>query len=391
MLTLTLSPILAAECSAQAEPAATTIQRVDLSADLSRQVVVDREPGQYLGHPSTLLLNDGKTMIAVYPKGHGRGAIVLKKSSDGGLTWSDRLPVPPNWATSRETPTLFRIERQKAGQANRGDLLLMFSGLYPIRIARSEDGVHWSSLEPIGPYGGIVAMSSLISLDDGALVAFFHDDGRFLHNALRPTRFQVFAVRSVDLGQTWSAPDLVLEDSQAHLCEPGIVRSPDGKRYAMLLRENSRKFPSMIAFSDDGELRAWSAPRHLPPSLTGDRHVGRYAPDGRLVITFRDMDPGSPTQGDWVAWVGTFADLEGGTPGQYHVRLKDNHRESDCGYAGLECASDGTFIATSYGHWTPGESPYIVSVRFKLEELDARGASAGAGAAAAPAQPAGAR
>lgn len=30
----------------------------------------------------------------------------------------------------------------------------------------------------------------------------------------------------------------------------------------------------------------------------------------------------------------------------------------------------GTFVAATYGHWTKGESPYIVSVRFKLEEID---------------------
>ncbi len=28
------------------------------------------------------------------------------------------------------------------------------------------------------------------------------------------------------------------------------------------------------------------------------------------------------------------------------------------------------FVTTTYGHWTKGQAPYIVSVRFKLEELD---------------------
>ncbi|MCK7460874.1 MAG: hypothetical protein MZU84_01765 [Sphingobacterium sp.] len=86
-------------------PADTAIPLIDLAADASRQTVVDREPGQYLGHPTTVLLEDGRTMIAVYPKGHGRGPIVMKRSADGGLTWSERLPVPENWATSLETPT----------------------------------------------------------------------------------------------------------------------------------------------------------------------------------------------------------------------------------------------------------------------------------------------
>jgi hypothetical protein len=36
----------------------------------------------------------------------------------------------------------------------------------------------------------------------------------------------------------------------------------------------------------------------------------------------------------------------------------------------VEVLPDGTFVATTYGHWTEGEEPYIVSVRFKLAELD---------------------
>ncbi len=56
-----------------------------------RQTIVDREAGQYLGHPTTVLLDGKQQMICVYPKGHGRGAIIMKRSNDGGLTWSERL------------------------------------------------------------------------------------------------------------------------------------------------------------------------------------------------------------------------------------------------------------------------------------------------------------
>ncbi len=76
-----------------------TIPTLDLDPDAARQVVVDREAGQYLGHPTTVLLEDGKTILCVYPKGHGGGAIVYKRSEDGGRTWSDRLPVPGSWST----------------------------------------------------------------------------------------------------------------------------------------------------------------------------------------------------------------------------------------------------------------------------------------------------
>jgi len=44
----------------------------------------------------------------------------------------------------------------------------------------------------------------------------------------------------------------------------------------------------------------------------------------------------------------------------------------DCGYAGVELLPDGTIVATSYGKWTEGEPNYVVSVRLKLDELDAK-------------------
>ena len=343
---------------------------LDLSADADRQVVVDREPGQYLGHPTTVLLEDGRTMIAVYPRGHGRGPIVMKRSDDGGRTWSARLPVPASWATSLETPTIHRVA--DASGINR---LILFSGLYPIRMSLSEDdGRTWSELAPIGPFGGIVAMASVMPLRTGAghYLALFHDDGRYFAEGPAPTSpptFTVYQSRSTDGGRTWGAPTVIWSGQDLHLCEPGAIRSPDGRRLALLLRENSRRRGSHVVFSDD-EGRTWSRPRELPASLTGDRHVARYARDGRLFVSFRDMAAGSPTQGDWVAWVGTWGDIVSGREGQYRVRLMDNTDRWDSTYPGVEVLPDDTIVTTTYGHWTTGEPPYIVSVRLKLSELD---------------------
>ncbi|UCC97346.1 MAG: exo-alpha-sialidase [Phycisphaerales bacterium] len=344
-----------------------SIPLIDLAHDDCRQTVVDREPGQYLGHPTTVLLEDHKTIIAVYPKGHGRGAIVMKRSADGGLTWSDRLPVPENWATSREVPTLYRVVDAQGTRR-----LIMFSGLYPIRMAVSEDdGLTWTPLEPIGDFGGIVAMASVVHLKTGDYMALFHDDGRFLCGAGKRSNFQVFKTISQDGGLTWGRPEAIVEHPTAHLCEPGAVRSPDGKQIALLLRENSRKHNSFVVFSND-EGNTWTKPVELPGALTGDRHTCRYAPDGRLFITFRDTTHESPTKGDWVGWVGRYEDIVHGREGQYRIRLMDNHVRDDCTYPGLELLPDGTFVTTTYGHWIKGESPFIVSVRFKLEEIDAK-------------------
>ncbi len=364
-LLVTLLPVL---LSAQIAPErGYRLPLIDLAGDTARQVVVDREAGQYLGHPTTVLLEDGQTILAVYPRGHGKGGIVLKRSTDRGRTWSQRLPVPDNWSTSLETPTIHRAVDGKGVKR-----LLVFSGLYPIRLSVSEDdGTTWTPLKTIGDFGGIVAMSDLMRLNDGRYMAVFHDDERFLRPNGKPGKFRVYKTISSDGGLTWSGPTVIAGHPEAHLCEPGLVRSPDGKQILMLLRENSRKRNSFYSTSDD-EGATWRTPVELTGSLTGDRHVARYGPDGRLFVTFRDTTHESPTKGDWVAWVGRYDDIQRGRAGQYRVRLMDNTKGADCCYAGLETLPDGDFLVTTYGHWTEGQPPYVASVRLNLAELDRR-------------------
>jgi hypothetical protein len=358
------------------QPQSSGVTAIDLNDQTFRQVVVDREPGQYLGHPTTCLLEDGKTMLCVYPKGHGRGGIVYKRSSDGGLTWSDRLPTPESWATSLEVPTLHRVIGPDGKKR-----IIMWSGLYPARLAVTEDdGAAWSELKPVGDWGGIVVMGFVEPLKTGKghYLAMFHDDGRFFpKNGKRTDTVKLYKTFSKDGGLTWSQPEVVYQSSAVHLCEPGCIRSPDGKRMAVLLRENSRRKNSHVIFSDD-EGQTWSEPRETPLTLTGDRHTGKYAPDGRLFISFRCISPTSKRaerkfEGDWAAWVGTWDDIVNGRDGQYTVRLKDNTKGYDTSYPGVEILPDGTLVTTTYGHWIEGEQPYILSVRLKLEELDELG------------------
>ena len=380
------------------------IPLIDLKEETHRQVVVDREAGQYLGHPTTVLLDDNLTMICVYPQGHGRGAIVMKRSNDGGLSWSERLPTPSSWESSMEVPTIFKVSDQEGKQR-----LIMFSGLYPARMAVSEDeGESWSELEALGDWGGIVVMGCLIPLKtgEGHYMALFHDDLRFFtedgREKYRERReehsssyFTLYKTISKDGGLTWSHPQGIFSSDEIHLCEPGYIRSPEGKQIAVFLRENARAKNSHIIFSDD-EGESWTTPRELPNALTGDRHVLKYAPDGRILATFRDVSTdrseisrlsrqeetpdvdliaskyklGSPTEGDWVAWVGTYQDILEGAEGQYRIRIMDNKKGWDTCYPGLELLPDGNFVITTYGHWEAGEEPYITSVRFKLEEID---------------------
>lgn len=355
-----------------------TIPRIDLANETSRQVIVDRETGQYLGHPTTVLLEDNRTILAVYPKGHGKGAILMKRSTDGGQTWSPRLPTPKSWETSLETPTIHRVV-DAAGKKR----LILFSGLHPIRSSISEDdGLNWSELKPIGDYGGIVTMGFVEKLRTGPghYLAMFHDDGRFFtREGAKTNVMTLYQVFSRDGGVTWSKPEVVFASDQIHLCEPGVIRSPNGRQMAVLLRENRRLRNSHVIFSND-EGKTWTAPRELPGALTGDRHTAKYGPDGRLFVSFRDMALESPTRGDWVAWVGRYDDIVSGREGQYRIRLMDNFPnatgwDADCAYPGVEVLPDGTFVTTTYGHWVAGDRPYIVSIRLRLREIDERARS----------------
>ena len=349
-------------------PPGYSIPVVDLAAKPNTQIVVDREQGQYLGHVTSVLLKNGHTVISVYPKGHGRGSIVMKRSEDGGKIWGERLPVPANWATSQEVPTIFPTI-----DAHGKRRLVIFSGLYPIKEAISEDeGKTWTELRPIGNFGGIVAMSCMERLKNGDYLCMFHDDGRYFREHSKPEKpvvFTLFQTLSHDGGLTWDEPIPIFHSSDVHLCEPGLIRSPDGNKLAVLLRENSRRRNSYVIFSDD-EGKTWSAPRELPGALTGDRHTAAYSPDGRLMITFRDTTRESVTKGDWVCWVGHFDDIVNGAEGDYRVRLGKNTYGADCAYPGVVVLKDGTFVLSTYGHWEEGEQPYIICVRFKLKDTD---------------------
>ncbi|MBC8229320.1 exo-alpha-sialidase [bacterium] len=354
---------------ADVPPRGYSIPTIDLSKETHRQVIIEKKPEQYLGHPTTVLLADGKTILCTYPLGHGGPAAVLKKSIDGGFTWSDRLPVPDNWATATNCPCLHRLTGPDGIER-----LFVLEGNGAMRQAMSLDnGETWTPFEPNGLHG-TVAPNTIVPISGNRYLAHYalEHDG--------PKNIKIWQSISADGGLTWESERMVAEVERAAPDEPGTILSPDSKlknpdlsgQILSLLRENSRRFNSLMIVSDDeGEI--WSEPTELPGALTGDRHILRYAHDGRLVVTFRDMAHISPTRGDFVAWVGTYEDIIEGREGQYRVRLLQHHGAfGDCGYAGLELLPDGTFIATTYVVHKPGEKNSVISVRFKLEELDAK-------------------
>jgi BNR repeat protein len=335
------------------------IPAIDLSSKTDRHVIVAQGTAtDYKGHPTTLLMPDGKTMFCVYPLGHGGPSAVLRRSDDGGLTWSEPLDVPDNWRQSNNCPALFRLVG-----TDEKERLFVFEGNGHMRQACSEDGGRtWSPMAKNG-LKTVMPFTAVIRLKDGRFMGGW--------NWQKSTWISF----SNDGGLTWGPQRCIAKANDefpgAWPCEPAFIRSPDGNEIACLMRENSRRYMSMAMFTRD-EGQTWNQMRELPRELTGDRHQPRYSSDGRLVIPSRDTAPASPTKGHFIAWVGTYDDIAAGRPGQYRVKLLHSHAGSDCGYPGLELLPDETFVATTYVKYRPGtEKQSVVSARFKLSEIDA--------------------
>ncbi len=355
-----------------------TIPTVDISGDARRQVVV--APGTadvYQGHCDTVLLADGRTLFAAWCINHAGHLGPLARSDDAGLTWSAPLPVPPDWQqVKRTTPVIHRLA--DPGGVER---LFVFGGCdFPgnIRSSFSEDGGKtWSPMTETGLVGE-VAPKTILSFDGGKRLIMW-SDRRDPDNPNDPHPV-VWQSESVDGGLSWRKERVIL-GVPGQWAQPCVVRSADGGQLLMLMRENTRRYHSLYSVSDDCA-RTWSEPKELPAALTGDRHVAKYAPDGRLVVAFRDRAVCSQTYGHYVAWVGRFEDIVNRREGQYRIKLLHNAArtaqdapgvgDADCGYSDLELLPGGTIIATTYVKYRAGpEKHSVVSTRFKIEETDA--------------------
>ena len=342
------------------------LTHIDFSDDTKRQVVIARgspKPDEYHAHPTTATLADNKTMFCVWNIGHGGHAGPMARSDDAGLTWK-RMDdaLPPNYVNFKNCPSIYRITDPQGKER-----LWVFAartltdkespkliegrheGFMP-RIVSEDDGKTWRELPPIGgriskddPFRCIMTFSSIVRLKDRSSLGLFH--------------------RGSGIGEEGTKLD------GKHPCEPYVFRSPDGEELCCLMRENKRSGTSLVMFSRD-EGKTWSQAVDAPWGLTGDRHHGIRLPDGRLVIVFRNASPQSKDKGGFIAWVGTYDDIQHGKPGQYRVSLLKTFKDGF--YPGIHLLPDGTIVATTYANYRKEDvGCSVVSVRFKMSEVDA--------------------
>ena len=390
--------------------------------------VIDRTDS-YLGHPDFVVNDEGKLIVA-YPAGHGKGAIIMKESSDFGDTWNERISdLPKSFEKSQETPTLYNLGGNRlllvsgcpswaaddeyyadgfnyALSTNGGETWSKFENAYGIEWANNQpdkdDPTYDDPEECLPnfdengkalPYDVIVAMSSLTQLRDengdpiDKWMGTFHDYDFF--------NYVSYLTFDKDGNAHWSEPKKFLHSQReteqaANLCEIEIFRAPAPNDDTLILigRGNSRTTNSLISVStDEGE--TWSELKELPLCLTGDRHKAEYdATTGKVLISFRLCLPGMKSSafstqnllgGYWVGWVGDPQDLidyatgdadKTQTIGDALIVLgKTNDGGTDCGYSGTACR-DGVFVLSSYGKFDAGASvPFIMQAKFKLSDV----------------------
>ncbi len=345
---------------------------IDLSDQKERHVVIaEGTETTYQGHPTTVLMPDGRTIFCVWCINHGGAAGPMARSDDGGVTWT-RMDeqMPPGFKTHQNCPSIYRMT-DPAGK----ERLWVFSAAKDSRkgpgmpsIMSEDAGKTWKEIPPLG-FSCVMTFSSIVRLKDGSYLGLYHKGPDGADKA----PLEVLQTITADGGFTWSAPKVVASVTGRNPCEPFVFRSPDGTELCCIMRENTHKSRSLVMFSRD-EGQTWATPADTAWGLTGDRHNGVFTNDGRMVVAFRDQALNSPTKGHFVAWVGTYDDIKQSKPGQYRVKLLHSHAErvGDCGYPGMELLPDGTIVATTYVKYAPGKEKHsVVSVRFTLNATDA--------------------
>ena len=204
--------------------------------------------------------------------------------------------------------------------------------------------------------------------DDHWLIATTHFLGRF------PGAYRLEVFHSFDGGQTWPIAGLGAEQDGFQHDEPSILRLADG-RLLMVMRENVHTHrPSHYVISED-EGRVWSTPR--PTVFFGDRPGGGVLQSGRLLVTYRNVEPAPDEEklelgrnpGTW-AWRGDLEGLKGSGGESSFLELEHdgcgNH--GDYGYSAWVQFDDGEIFCI-YHHRDDAPKSYIRGCRFSEDDF----------------------
>lgn len=382
-----------------------SLKIVNFIGKTQKIIVAEGDDVNYQAHPTSVILDDNKTIFTVWNTGHGGNAGPIAKSTDGGLTWK-RIDdsVPNAYKLFQNCPSIYKIKdkngkqriivfaqntRDYAPNAFRTEKVVNatiteksenYSGHMP-RLMSEDNGKTWKTLPPLSSsddtslFACSMTFTSMVELKDGSTLGLFQRrDKKGKDKGLKLMQSYTY-----DGGLTWTDPKVILtvrDLGGLQPCEPFIFRSPDGKELCCLIRDNSRmNGTSLVMFSND-EGKTWSKPIDTPWALTGDRHNGLYLPDGRLIFTFRDqVQPKEKGKLYFGCWIGTYDDIKNGKAGQYRVLLSESKLRKgktwcDGYYQSMHLLDDGTIVAITYEALKDFTGCSITCHRFKVEDIE---------------------
>ncbi|CAM5761739.1 hypothetical protein LMIY3S_00239 [Labrys miyagiensis] len=347
--------------------------------------VLHRDPHAYCAHPHLAVGADG-TFLLVFNRAPRRDAVlhppqdpefrnVLMTSADEGRSWTAPAVVPDYRWNGVECAGLTALRKGRillnqwrfewlplplAERSGRTDLAMpqtlmhhlassteldtfMLGGLadaarcFPWARGGGETVVHLSddggrtftrtSGIDTAPFSGGYGMRGALELPDGDILLPLSDV---------PHYRTVFAVRSRDGGESWSAPKLVAEGRRHEFEEPAGLLLPSG-RILLILRDNiSRIMHSVV--SDDGG-KNWSKPK-----ATGIRTYPAHLvalPAGKVACVSGQRSP------PFGIVMHVSAD-NGESWGTEPLALVDDLPTKDLGYPTIARCSDGDLFVVFY-------------------------------------------
>ncbi|HUX88368.1 MAG TPA: sialidase family protein, partial [Chloroflexota bacterium] len=281
-----------------------------------------RSPGRFTKNPDVVQLPSGRLLL-VYCDNDGHWSqenqiLTLLASDDAGQTWFKHRVIAEHDLRKGEerlvTPRLSLLsDGRLVALIDQDDFGHFHEDLPPGILAwwSNDGGDIWSGVQDTGIRG--FEPDRIVELPDGRLAVCSH-----IMRGQTQNFAEIFSTSS-DGGRTWHEASEIAHDGFQHFCEGALVVLDGGKTLACVMRDNlNGGYPSWVAFSKDAG-QTWSPPAMAP--FAGHRPYAKQLPDGRALVTFRNVNGGLGTY----AWCG---DLErelgyqiGGPPTEFVARL----------------------------------------------------------------------
>lgn len=237
--------------------------------------------------------------VSLAVDGHGeRNALLVNRSSDGGLAWSAPVAAAQDVALMLNDKESITADPTAAGYAyvvwaKFVDTPLETGAPVGTFLSRTTDGgATWSppTLIYLSP-GGVAQGNEIVVLPDGTLLDVFIDIGLVGRGS------SIAVIRSSDKGQTWSAPIRIADASYDFYVygSGGLVRAPtlpsaavapDGAVYVAW--HDGWDGSVFLTRSTDGGL-SWTVPTIVADEGTPFLPSVAVAADGTVGMTFYDF------------------------------------------------------------------------------------------------------